>query len=149
MKIRKILSICLLSSGLFFIPVTINAQDHTDNLMRLEQEIDKANKALSSMNNDMMQMSIGLDKSGARPVLVHETHMLKFEADGPEAKAIKAIDTKELEEQQLQGICSNPAMKEMIDVGILYKIVMKDKEGHELSVINLDLGKCNINISDY
>ena len=111
-------------------------------LAKLEKGIEEANKALGSMNNDMMKMSMTLDKSGEKPVVLHETTMLKMAADSPEAKAMTAMDTKAVEEQQLQAVCPNPAMKELLDAGVAYKVVMKDKDGKELTAINLDLAKC-------
>ena len=109
---------------------------------KLEKGIEEANKALGAMNNDMMKMSMTLDKSGEKPVIVHETTMLKIAADSPETKAMTSMDTKAVEEQQLQAVCPNPSMKELIDAGVAYKVVMKDKDGKDLATINLDLTKC-------
>ncbi len=111
-------------------------------LAKLEKGIEDANKALSTMSNDMMKMSMTLDKSGEKPVIVHETHMLKMAGDSAEAKGMKAMDSKAVEDQQLQAVCANPGMKELIDAGVAYKLVMKDKDGGELTSVNLDLGKC-------
>ena len=111
-------------------------------LAKLEKGIEEANKALGSMNNDMMKMSMTLDKSGEKPVVLHETTMLKMAADSPEAKAMTAMDTKSVEEQHLQVICSSPMTKELIDVRAFYKVLVKDKNGEELIALSFDLKKC-------
>ncbi len=110
-------------------------------LSKLEKDIEAQNAALAKTNNDMMKVAISLDKSANVPTVVYETTMLKIAADSPEAKAMTAVDMKAAEEQALQATCAS-APKEMVDAGVAYKTVTKDKDGNELMTFVLDLTKC-------
>ena len=90
----------------------------------------------------MIQIKMFLDRSASRPVVIQETTMLEMAADSPEAKAMTAMDTKSVEEQHLQVICSSPMTKELIDVRAFYKVLVKDKNGEELIALSFDLKKC-------
>ena len=107
----------------------------------LEKFVEAQNAALANSNNEMMKVVVSLDKSANVPTIVYETTMLKIAADSPEAKAMTGVDMKAAEEMALKTTCAT-APKEIVDAGVAYKTVTKDKDGKELSTFTLDLTKC-------
>ncbi len=142
MKNKKITSIFLLLCALSFTSVAVNANDMDIRFAQLEKDINEVNESFGAINNDMIQIKMFLDRSASRPVVIQETTMLEMAADSPEAKAMTAMDTKSVEEQHLQVICSSPMTKELIDVRAFYKVLVKDKNGEELIALSFDLKKC-------
>ena len=137
--VTKIISVFLLLCCFVGNSIAADANDRDKRLAKLEKNIEEINKTLSAMSSETFTMSMALDKSGKRPVVIQETIMRNMVNNGPEAEAFKTMDTKMAEEQQLHALCS---MEEWVDVGVVYKIMMKDKDGGELFTLNLDLSKC-------
>ena len=147
MNIRKYISIFLWLCGLGFMSVSIYANTIEKPVMvyplwKIENDIVQLNKKIVDVNNGTLKISVLLDKSVNPPVIVYDILMLTITDNSPEAEALKTMDLKIIEDQQLESMCSLPQTNELIKVGINFRFSYKDKNSNELNVMSIDLGKC-------
>ena len=147
MKVKKYISIFLGLCGLGLMPVGTYAKTIVNPVMvnpfaKIESDIAQVNKQFAEMNNDTVKMGVTLEKSVNPPVIVYEIIMLTVAENSPEAEALKAMNLNMIEVQQLETLCGSPQTKELIDTGINYRFVYKDKNNNDLNVMNIDLANC-------